>query len=241
MADATFRSQSHPVVAHAEWLAARREFLRKEKEFTRRRDELSAARRALPWEEVTKPYVFDGASGRRTLAELFDGCSQLIVYHFMFAPDWEAGCKSCSFWADSFNGIPLHLRHRDVSLVAISRAPLAKLQAYAKRMGWSFPWYSSQGSTFNFDLNVSFTPEEQAAGEAFYNYEKRRIPTSDLVGISVFARDDAGKVFHTYSAYARGVDMMNGAYHYLDLTPKGRDEDTQPGNPQAWVRRHDEY
>jgi predicted dithiol-disulfide oxidoreductase (DUF899 family) len=234
-------TEAHAVVSHADWLTARRQLLQKEKEFTRLRDELSAARRRLPWEQVTQSYVFEGDAGQCSLADLFDGCSQLIVYHFMFAPEWEAGCKSCSFWADNFNGIPVHLRHRDVSFVAISRAPLAKLRAYARRLGWSFPWYSSYGSSFNFDLHVSFTPEEQRAGEAYYNYERRRIPTSDLVGISVFCRDQRGQIFHTYSTYARGVDMMNGAYHYLDLTPKGRDEAAQPGHPQAWVRRHDEY
>jgi len=233
-------TQNHPVVSHDQWLKARQTLLEREKEFNRQRDELSAARRALPWEEVTKNYIFDGPKGKQTLAELFDGRSQLIVYHFMFAPDWEAGCKSCSFWADNFNGIPVHLKHRDVNFVAISRAPYSKIQAYAQRMGWSFPWYSSHGNAFNFDLHVSFTPEEQAAGEAYYNYERRKIPTSDLVGISVFYQDERGKVFHTYSAYARGVDMMNGAYHYLDLTPKGRDEANQ-SHPQAWVRRHDEY
>jgi predicted dithiol-disulfide oxidoreductase (DUF899 family) len=233
--------KNNEVLSHEEWLDARKALLKREKEFNKLRDELSAARRALPWEVVTKNYVFDGSKGKQNLSELFAGRSQLIVYHFMFAPDWDAGCKSCSFWADNFNGIPVHLQRRDVTFIAISRAPLAKLQAYAKRMGWSFPWYSSFGNDFNFDYYASFTPEQQAAGEAFYNYEQRKIPTSDLVGISVFYKDARGKIFHTYSAYSRGVDMLNGAYHYLDVTPKGRDEADQGPNPQAWVRRHDEY
>ena len=159
----------------------------------------------------------------------------------MFAPDWDAGCKSCSFWADNFNGIPVHLKHRDVTFIAVSRAPSSKLHAYAARMKWSFPWYSSYGNDFNFDYFVSFTPEQQAARKAYYNYAERDIPTSDLVGISVFYRDEGDNVFHTYSTYSRGVDMLNGAYHYLDLTPKGRDEANQGPNPQIWVRRHDEY
>lgn len=233
--------QNHKVLSHEEWLDARKALLKREKEFNRLRDELSAARRALPWEAVTKNYVFEGPHGSQNLSELFAGRSQLIVYHFMFAPDWDAGCKSCSFWADNFNGIPVHLQHRDVTFMAISRAPFAKLQAYAKRMGWSFPWYSSSSNDFNFDYYASFTSEQQAAGEALYNYEQRKIPTSDLVGISVFYKDARGKIFHTYSTYSRGVDMMNGAYHYLDLTPKGRDEADQGTNPQVWVRRHDEY
>jgi predicted dithiol-disulfide oxidoreductase (DUF899 family) len=232
---------SHPIVSHEEWLQARAAHLSQEKEFTRRRDELTVARRALPWERVTKNYVFDGPLGKKTLCELFDDRSQLIVYHFMFAPDWDAGCKSCSFWADTFNGIPVHLKHRDVTFIAISRAPFLKLQAYAARMKWNFPWYSSYGNDFNFDYFVSFTPEQQAVRKAYYNYAEREIPTSDLVGISVFYRDDGNDVFHTYSTYSRGVDMLNGAYHYLDLTPKGRDEENQGPNPQAWVRRHDEY
>jgi predicted dithiol-disulfide oxidoreductase (DUF899 family) len=230
----------HRVVSHEEWVRARTTHLAQEKELTRLRDELSAARRALPWEEVTKSYTFEGPRGKQTLAEIFDSASQLIVYHFMFAPDWDAGCKSCSFWADNFNGIPIHLKHRDVAFAAISRAPFPKIQAYAKRMGWSFPWYSSHGNDFNFDHYVSFTPDQQT-GEAYYNYERRKVPTSDLVGISVFCKDAKGGIFHTYSTYSRGVDMMNGAYHYLDLTPKGRNESNQGPNPQAWVRRHDEY
>jgi len=233
-------ASTHKVVSSAEWTEARKQLLAEEKEFNRLRDRLSQRRRDLPWEAVKNEYAFDGPDGKRTLAELFDGRSQLIVYHFMFAPEWEEGCKSCSFWADNFNGIVVHLNHRDVTFVAISRAPLAKLQRYAKRLGWSFPWYSSGGSDFNFDYQVSFTPQQIAAGAAIYNYAPLRHTMSDLVGISVFAKDEAGEVFHTYSTYARGVDMLNGAYHYLDLVPKGRDEGALK-HTQEWVRRHDQY
>ena len=227
------------IVSSAEWIEARKQLLAEEKEFNRLRDRLSQRRRDLPWESVAKEYTFDGPNGRRTLAELFDGRSQLIVYHFMFAPEWEEGCKSCSFWADNFNGIGSHLNHRDVTLLAISRAPLAKLTGYARRMGWSFPWYSSAGSDFNFDCQVSFTPQQLAAG-AVYNYAALPYNMSDLVGISVFAKNEAGEVFHTYSTYARGVDMLNGAYHYLDLVPKGRDEGGLKYGME-WLRRHDQY
>jgi len=233
--------QTHKIVSHDEWLAARKQLLAKEKEFTRLRDELSKERRELPWERVEKNYVFDGPGGKETLAQLFEGRSQLVVYHFMFDPDWDAGCPHCSFWADNFNGIPVHLNHRDVTMVAISRAPQAKLEAYRKRMGWSFKWLSSFGSDFNYDYYVSFTPEEVAKEQAYYNYRlNERQKTLESVGISVFHKDADGTVFHTYSCYSRGVDMLNGAYHYLDLVPKGRDEAGQ-SNPQFWVRRHDEY
>jgi predicted dithiol-disulfide oxidoreductase (DUF899 family) len=232
--------EKHPVVSHEEWRAARKVFLAEEKAFTRARDSLSQRRRELPWERVEKNYVFDGPSGKESLCDLFAGRSQLIVYHFMFGPDWDAGCKSCSFWADNFNGIDVHLGKRDVTFVAISRAPLAKLQAYEKRMGWSFKWLSSFGSDFNYDYFVSFTPEEMANGSGLHNYIRKVPPMDEMVGISVFAKNDAGEIFHTYSAYSRGVDMMNGAYHYLDLVPKGRDE-AGLSYTQAWVRRHDEY
>ena len=194
----------------------------------------------MPWERVEKPYRFEGPDGALSLADLFDGRSQLIVYHFMLGPDWEEGCKSCSFWADNFDGIPIHLSHRDVTLTAVSRAPLAKIDAYRKRMGWSFPWVSSYGSDFNFDYHVSFTPEQIAAGEAYYNYQIRPNRVSEQVGISVFYKDEQGELFHTYSCYARGVDMLNGAYHYLDLAPKGRDEDGLEFSMQ-WLRCHDQY
>ena len=230
----------HNIVSHDQWLEARKALLSKEKAFTRARDALSRERRELPWERVQKDYVFEGAAGRETLAQLFGSRSQLVVYHFMFDPGWEAGCKSCSFWADNFNGIDVHLAHRDTTLLAVSRAPYAKLAAYWTRMGWSFKWVSSFGSDFNFDYGVSFTPEQVAKGEATQNYGSSKAPGAETVGISVFLKDEGNAIFHTYSCYSRGVDMLNGAYHYLDLTPKGRDEPAQ-GNPQAWVRRHDEY
>jgi predicted dithiol-disulfide oxidoreductase (DUF899 family) len=228
----------HRIVARDQWIESRRAFLAKEKEFTRLRDELSRERRELPWERVDKAYTFDGPNGKESLGDLFAGKSQLIVYHFMFAPDWEEGCKSCSFWADNFERLPVHLKHRDTTLIAISRAPLAKLEAYRKRLGWSFKWVSSGGNDFNYDYRVSFTPEEIAAGELDYNYGTARMKMGELPGISVFYKDAKGDIFHTYSAYARGIDMLNNAYHYLDLTPKGRDEGD---GIMAWLRRHDEY
>jgi predicted dithiol-disulfide oxidoreductase (DUF899 family) len=232
--------QDHPVVSHEEWLSARTAFLAKEKEFTRLRDELSRQRRALPWERVGKPYVFDGPRGPETLADLFDQKSQLIVYHFMFGPDWDEGCLHCSFWADNFNGIPVHLRHRDATLVAVSRAPLAKIDRFKARMGWRFKWVSSFANDFNFDYHVSFTPEQMQNGSAFYNYATTDPGDAEREGVSVFYQDPSGAIFHTYSAYARGIDMLNGAYHYLDLAPKGRDEAGLEG-PQDWVRHHDRY
>jgi predicted dithiol-disulfide oxidoreductase (DUF899 family) len=230
--------ETHKVVSSGEWLDARMRLLAKEKEFTQLRDELSQARRDLPWERVDKNYVFDGPNGAESLTELFGGRSQLIVYHFMFNPEWEAGCKSCSFWADSFERNVVHLNHRDVTLVAISRAPLGKIEAFRKRMGWTFKWLSSAANDFNFDYQVSFRPEQLATGEVYYNYRQRKSSMTDLVGISVFYRDADGNVFHTYSCYERGVDMMNAAYHYLDLVPKGRDEG---GRTQFWVRHRDSY
>jgi predicted dithiol-disulfide oxidoreductase (DUF899 family) len=230
----------HQVASRQDWDEARRALLAKEKEFTRLRDELSRARRALPWVRVDKDYVFEGPNGRETLAELFDGRDQLIVYHFMFGPDWEAPCKSCSFWADNFNGVTEHLRARNTSFVAISRAPLSKLQTFAKRLNWTFKWVSSLGGDFNFDYGVSFTPEALATGEATYNYAKRTTTMTELPGVSVFFKDKSGQIFHTYSCYARGLDLLNGAYNYLDLTPKGRDEQELPFS-MAWVRLRDQY
>jgi predicted dithiol-disulfide oxidoreductase (DUF899 family) len=231
-------TQPHKVVAHEEWLEARKQLLRKEKEFTHLRDELSLQRRDLPWEAVTKEYVFDGPDGKQTLPELFDGRSQLVVYHFMFGPDWSAGCPHCSRWADNFNGIIVHLNQRDVTMVAVSRAPYAKLAAYRKRMGWTFKWLSSTETDFNFDYRVSFTSEEIAANKALYNFSVQDPEASEREGVSVFYKDADARVFHTYSAYARGIDMLNVDYHYLDLVPKGRDEG---GRGPYWVRRHDEY
>jgi predicted dithiol-disulfide oxidoreductase (DUF899 family) len=230
----------HRVVSREEWLAARREFLVSEKEFTRARDRLSEARRQLPWVALDRDYVFEGPAGKQTLAELFDGRSQLVVYHFMFGPDWEEGCKSCSFWADNFDRIVVHLAHRDVTLLAVSRAPFAQLEAFRRRLGWGFHWVSSYGCDFNRDFGVSFTPEEMQRGEMFYNFGVTRFPSEEAPGISVFTRDADGRVFHTYSCYARGLDMLNGAYHYLDLVPKGRDEDAL-SHPMEWVRLRDAY
>lgn len=231
-------TEHHDVVSHEDWLKARTALLDEEKEFTRLRDELSRKRRELPWEAVEKEYVFDGRRGKQTLSELFDGRTQLIVYHFMFGPDDDEGCKSCSFWADNFDRNIVHLNARDVSMVAVSRAPYHKLAAYRERMGWSFEWLSSGGNDFNFDYGVSFTPEERET-EGFYNYAHQSGLPPDREGLSVFSKDDDGNVFHTYSAYARGIDMVNAAYHYLDLVPKGRDEN--PRSTQSWVRRRDEY
>ena len=227
------------VVSREEWLKARLELLAAEKEFTRQRDALTRRRMAMPWERVKKAYEFEGPNGALSLADLFDGRSQLIVYHFMFGPDWEEGCKSCSFWADNFDGIPIHLNHRDVTFTAISRAPLAKIEAYKKRMGWSFPWVSSYGSDFNYDFHVSFTEEQLAAGKIDYNYGRVE-GYEELPGVSVFYKNERGEVFHTYSCYARGIDMVNGAYQLLDLAPKGRDEDGFEFSME-WVRRHDQY
>jgi len=228
----------HTVVSRKEWLAARTALLKKEKKFTRLRDQLSKERRQLPWVKVDKDYVFDGPQGQETLSELFDGRSQLLVYHFMFGPDWDAGCKHCSFWADNFDRIIVHLNHRDVTMVAASRAPYSKLAAYQKRMGWNFKWVSSGGTEFNFDYHVSFTPEEEANKKALFNYKIQDPDSSDREGASIFYKDATGNIFHTYSTYARGIDMVNTAYHYLDLVPKGRDEGkTGP----SWLRRRDEY
>jgi predicted dithiol-disulfide oxidoreductase (DUF899 family) len=232
--------EQHEVVSREVWLAARRHLLAEEKEFTRHRDRLSEQRRALPWERVDKDYVFDGPDGKQSLAQVFDDRSQLVVYHFMFAPEADVPCKSCSFWADNFNGIIAHLNQRDVTFVAISRAPLAKLQAFAERLGWSFKWLSSGGSDFNYDYKVSFRPDDLAGGTASYNYGPTEMEMSDLPGISVFFKDDSGAVFHTYSCYARGLDMMNTAYNYLDLVPKGRDEDGLSFS-MAWVNFRDLY
>lgn len=227
------------VVSNDEWLAARRKLLDEEKAFQIARDELAKKRRELPWRKVEADYVFEGESGRKALPELFEGCSQLLVYHFMFHPEWDAGCKSCSFWADTFDGSVEHLRARDVSLVAISRAPLELLLRYRKRMGWHFPWYSSSTNSFNYDLNVSFSPQQLESGDADYNYKKGNATIEELPGISVFARD-GDDVYHTYSTYSRGLDPFNATYQHLDIVPKGRDEDGLPYT-MDWLRRRDEY
>ena len=230
----------HRVVSQEDWLAARRQLLRKEKEFTRLRDQLSAERRELPWLRVEKEYVFDGPDGKETLADLFDGRSQLMVYHFMFGPGWEQGCPSCSFLSDHIDAANWHLPERDVTLLGVSRAPLSEIEAFKQRMGWRFKWVSSYGNDFNRDYHVSFTPDEMAQGEVYYNYGLTEFPSEEAPGISVFYKDPSGAIFHTYSAYARGLDMLVGAYNYLDLAPKGRDEAALPWT-MAWVRHHDRY
>lgn len=238
------------IVSHDEWIADRKALLAKEKEFTRLRDELSARRRDLPWERVTKRYVFDGPRGRETLEELFDGRSQLVVYHAMFDPNTatartpytkDAACPVCSFWMDNFERVVVHLAHRDVTLIAASRAPLEELDAYRKRMSWTFKWVSVGDGDFNRDYGVTLTPEEIATGQGEYNYARTGFPVPEAPGVSVFYKDPGtGHLFHTYSTYARGLDMLNVAYHYLDIVPKGRDEENMRG-AMGWVRRRDEY
>lgn len=230
----------HTIVSQNQWVAARRRLLAKEKEFLKLRDQLSRERRELPWERIDKQYTFQGPAGAETLADLFAGRNQLIVYHFMFAPEWETGCKSCSFWADNYNAIVAHLNQRDVSLAAVSRAPLAKLQSFAARMGWNFKWVSAADTDFNYDYQVSFKPEDLAHGTAVYNYASYKGSATDLPGFSVFFKDEAGAIFHTYSTYARGLDPMNVAYQLLDLVPKGRDEAGLP-HAMAWVKLRDQY
>jgi len=227
------------IVSKAEWLVARKDLLTREKELTRLRDELSRHRRELPWVKIEKEYVFDGPGGKETLSDLFEGRSQLIVYHFMLGPGWEEGCKSCSYLADHFDGANWHLPHRDVTLVVVSRAPLSEFAPYKKRMGWRFKWVSSHGSDFNFDYHVSFTEEEEKKNKVYYNYTEGEFLSDELPGLSVFYKDQDGDIFHTYSTYARGLDSLVGAYNFLDLVPKGRDED--PDSTMSWVRRHDQY
>jgi predicted dithiol-disulfide oxidoreductase (DUF899 family) len=238
---------SHRVVGHDDWLTARKEHLAKEKEFTRLRDQLSRERRELPWELVEKDHIFEGENGRQSLGEIFQGRSQLVIYHAMFSPEtagedtsWttHAACHVCSFWMDNFNGITVHLNHRDITMAAVSRAPYPNIAAYRERMGWTFPWYSSAGSEFNFDYGVSFTPDELERGEVEYNYRPTQWSGSEAPGISVFLKEDE-HIYHTYSTYERGLDMLNVAYHYMDLVPKGRDEGGEGAG--AWVHRHDEY
>jgi predicted dithiol-disulfide oxidoreductase (DUF899 family) len=230
---------SSKVVSEAEWLVARKDLLTREKELTRLRDEVSRHRRELPWVKVEKDYVFDGSDGKETLAALFDGRSQLIVYHFMLGPSWKEGCKSCSYLADHFDGANWHLPQRDVTFVVVSRAPLSEIQAYQNRMGWRFKWLSSHDSDFNFDYHVSFTKEDEKKGTAYYNYTNQEFVSDELPGLSVFYKDEDGDVFHTYSTYGRGLDILVGTYNFLDLVPKGRDEN--PDSTMDWVRRRDEY
>ena len=237
----TQKSEVNPtkVVSRAEWLVARKDLLTREKDLTRLRDEVSRHRRDLPWVKVEKRYVFDGPNGRESLADLFVGHSQLIVYHFMLGPGWEEGCKSCSYLADHFDGANWHLPNRDVTFVVISRAPLSEIEPYKKRMGWRFKWLSSYRNDFNFDYHVSFTEEDERKNRVIYNYATQEFISDELPGLSVFYRNEDGNVFHTYSTYARGLDILAGAYNFLDLVPKGRDEN--PDSTMDWVRRHDEY
>ena len=236
---ATPIAEQAKVVSPAEWVAARKELLKKEKEFTRLRDELSRARRELPWEKVEKKYMFEGAKGKEALADLFEGRSQLMVYHFMMGPGWKEGCPSCSFIADHFDGMRVHLNARDITLVAVSRAPLAEIEAFKKRMGWGFKWVSSNGTDFNFDYQVSAQPGSPKEEKVLYNYEMQVFPSEERPGLSVFYKD-AGEVFHTYSTYGRGLDILLGAYNFIDMTPKGRNEEGLK-NTMAWVRHHDKY
>jgi len=227
------------VATREEWRSRRLALLAKEKRLSRLRDELSRERRELPWVRVDEEYVFDTPDGERSLPEIFGSRSQLLVYHFMFGPDWTEGCPSCSFWMDSFDGVAVHLANRDVELVAVSRAPQERLDAYKRRMGWRFRWVSSLGNRFNFDFGVSFTEEQRQEG-AEYNYAQVAQPQEELPGVSVFTKDAGGAVYHTYSCYARGLDVLNSAYQLLDLVPKGRDEQDLPWS-MAWLRRHDSY
>jgi predicted dithiol-disulfide oxidoreductase (DUF899 family) len=238
----TDKSEVNPskVVSEAEWLVARKDLLTREKELTRLRDEVTRHRRELPWVKIEKQYVFDGPNGKETLADLFAGRSQLIVYHFMLGPGWDEGCKSCSYLADHFDGANWHLPHRDVTFVVVSRAPLSEIERFKKRMGWRFKWVSSHGNDFNFDYHVSATDEEQAKGKMYYNYGTQDWVNEEMPGLSVFYNDENGDVFHTYSTYARGLDNLVGAYDFLDLVPKGRDEDHLDFTME-WVRHHDRY
>jgi len=232
--------QPHKIVSREEWIEARKSHMDHEKDLTRLREELSQERRNLPWVKVEKNYVFDEPNGKASLADLFKGRPQLVVQHVMFAPEWDAACKSCSFWVDGFERMVPHLAARDTTTVAISRAPIAKLETFKKRMGWTFDWVSSGGNDFNYDYGVSFTREQMDAGQARYNYGTTPLYGDELPGISTFFRDETGNIFHTYSTYARGLDMMNAAYQYLDLTPLGRHEEGLP-YPMDWVRLRDQY
>ncbi len=231
--------KEHKVVSQKAWVTARKKLLVKEKRFSRLRDELNEQRRKLPWVKVDKDYVFEAPYGQVTLSELFDGKSQLIVYHFMFGPGWKDGCPHCSFWADHYDGADLHLGGRDTTLVVISRAPLKEIEPFKKRMGWRFNWVSSNGNDFNFDLHVSFTPQELKSGTAVYNYAPLDMDIDEREGVSAFYKDAKGNIYHTYSSYARGIDLLNTTYNFLDLTARGRDEN--PEHSQDWVRYHDEY
>jgi predicted dithiol-disulfide oxidoreductase (DUF899 family) len=240
MATTITNPKTSKVVSHSDWIEARKQFLVKEKEFTHMRDELSRQRRELPWEKLEKEYVFDGPSGKEKLADLFDGRSQLVIYHFMLGPGWAAGCPSCSYISDQFDGMTIHLAHRDVTLAVVSRAPLAEIKTFKKRMGWRFHWVSSFTTDFNYDYHVSATEAEKQSGTADYNYTVMQFPSDERPGTSVFFKDGDGQIYHTYSTYARGLDILVGTYNFLDLVPKGRDEEGL-AHTMAWVRHHDKY
>lgn len=231
--------KEHRVVKPKEWLAARKKLLVKEKQFTKARDQINRERRALPWVKVEKMYVFDSLEGKVTLAELFGSKNQLIVYHFMFGPGWKEGCPHCSFWADHYDSVNFHIGQRDTTFIVVSRAPLSEIEPFKKRMGWRFRWVSSNENDFNFDFHVSFTPQELKSGKPFYNYRTVKMNIDEREGVSAFYKDNTGQVYHTYSAYERGIDLMNTTYNFLDLTAKGRDE--KPGHAQDWVHYHDRY
>lgn len=239
MTTATLSATDHPVVSREEWLKKRISLLAEEKELTRRQDALAGKVRELPWVKVDKPYTFDSPRGKVSLADLFGRRSQLIVYHFMFDPTWSQGCKSCSFVADHYNGIVVHLAHRDIAFATVSQAPVEKIEPFRKRMGWTFPWVSGAHTDFGRDFGVSFTNEELADGNTVYNFNRKPYPIRELPGISVFYKDERGDIYHTYSAYARGLDHFLAAYQYMDVTPKGRDEAQAPG--MSWLRHHDRY
>lgn len=228
------------IATREQWLAARKQLLEREKAHTRQKDVLAAERRALPWVKLDTDYMFDAEAGKRSLADLFGTCSQLVVYHFMYGPEWDTGCVSCSFWADSFDGIKPHLQDRDIAFVAISRAPLERLMAFRNRLGWSFDWVSSLGNSFNADFHVSFGSDHNRDDPVYYNFQNGFYPLDEAHGTSVFAKSEDGEIFHTYSTYGRGLDAANAAYAYIDLTPSGRNEPPE-GNPMAWVRHHDAY
>ncbi len=236
----TTATTPHPVVSRDRWIADRKALLAQEKELTQLRDRIAAERRALPWVRLDKDYVFDTVDGPRRLADLFQGRRQLLVQHFMLGPGWEQGCKSCSFMADHLDGIAIHLAHRDIALLAVSRAPLAEIRRFRERMGWQFPWVSAHGNDFNRDFHVSFAPEDRQDGAVYYNFHMTPFPQEEAPGISIFYKDDAGEVFHTYSTFGRGVEVMMGAYGLIDLTPKGRDEQGMAYGME-WVRHHDRY
>ncbi|EJL84607.1 hypothetical protein PMI15_02086 [Polaromonas sp. CF318] len=236
----TSTTTHHSVVPRDQWLAERKTLLAQEKELTRLRDQVARERRALPWVHIEKNYVFDTPQGKRSLAELFEGRRQLMVQHFMFGPGWEQGCPSCSYMADHTAGMQVHLEHRDVTFVAVSRATLPEIERFRRRMGWQFAWVSSNGSDFNYDFHVSFRPQDRVNGTVNYNYGMTEFPAEEAPGISLFYKDGEGRVFHTYSTYGRGVEVMMGTYNMLDLTPKGRDEH-EGFYKMDWVRHHDRY